>query len=184
MVLPQLLKCWNIKSWCLEKHPLAVTISLWTTFLLSHHSCSYNTTALCHTITLQKWEFLPFPTSFLCFPLCEQTCPTPPHPISVTRLLTRPSHWMLTPILCCFPAVRSWGGSLLWLLHGENWISWNALVRFCSSKEGGLALRNHRHCEVGRPRRIPRQDTWGIVDEECSHGLSLSTRCCQIFHVF
>lgn len=69
----------QLLSRSLEKHPPAVTISLWNTFLLSHHSCSYNTTTLCHTISLRKWEILPFPTSFLCFPLCEQTPSTPPH---------------------------------------------------------------------------------------------------------
>lgn len=138
----------------LEKHPLTITISLWTTFLLFHHSCSYNTTTLCHTISLQKWKVLPFSTSFLCFLLCEQTPPLPspsqwPH--------CCPSHWMLTPLLCCFPAARSWGGSLLWLLHGENWISWNALVRVlcCCCGGAGLARRSPRHCELGHPRMIP-----------------------------
>lgn len=67
----------------LEKHPLAITISLWTTFLLSHQSCSYNTATLCHTISLWKWEFLPFPTSFSAS-LCVSRHP----PISVTRLLS------------------------------------------------------------------------------------------------
>lgn len=112
---------------------------------LSHHSCSYNTTTLCHTISLQKWEFLPFPTSFLSFPLCEQMSL---HPTPFQSPDCRPSHWMLIPILCSFPAVRSWGGSLLWLLRGENWTSWNALVRLlcCYSSGGGLARRSHRHC--------------------------------------
>lgn len=85
---------------------------------------------------------------------------------------------ILTPIWWCFPAVRSWGGSLLWLLREENWTSWNALVRllcYCSNG-GGLAQRSWRHWEVEHPKITPRQNTCLFVN-----GLSLSARFCQLF---
>lgn len=152
----------QLLSRSLEKHPLAITISLWTTFFLSHHSCSYSTTTLSYH---QPLEMAIVAFSHLLFLLPFMWANTPPYPTPFQSPDCCSSHWMLTPILCCFPAVRSWGGSLLWLLHGENQISWNALVRLlcCCSSGGGLAGRSHRHCEVGLPRRIPRQNTQDFI---------------------
>lgn len=150
----------------LEKHPLAITSSQWTTLPLSHHRCPYNTTTLCHTVSLQNQEVFAFshPPSPLLLSLlppsilsCEQTC-TPPTP-----------HF-------CHQAAITYIES--WHLSGDVSQQWEAEVDLCfgsstrrtgppgmpwwdcsaaAATGGGLAQRSGSHCEVEHPRMIPRR---------------------------
>lgn len=101
-------------------------------------------------------------------PCCEQTWThTPPFPSSDCY----PSHWILTPIWWCFPAVRSWGGSLLWLLHEENWTSWNALVRLLCYYSNGVGWLRGVGVTVrwNIPKITPRQNTCLFVNKDDAH---------------